>query len=85
MKICNYKSGSVHAGSNPGPVVYEKRVRPFERICHLVFCEVYIGLLVKAQHTSEKTKILMRFWVEHLKQENYLAHIGIVWRTLNGA
>jgi len=85
MKICNYKSGSIHGGSNSGLVGYEKRVRPFKRICRCVICEVSIGLLVKRQHTSDKTEMFMGFWLEHLEEEEYLAQIGIVWRTLNGS
>jgi len=73
MTICNYKSGSIHAGSNPASVGYGKRVRPFKRIRRLVFCEVSIGLLVQGKHTSEKTEMLMGFCLKHLK-EDYLSH-----------
>jgi len=48
MKIFNYKSVSIHAGSNSGSVGYGKRARPFKRIRRRVFCEVSIGLLGKA-------------------------------------
>jgi hypothetical protein len=84
MKISNYKSGSVHAGSNLGPVGYKKIMRSFKRLRRRVVCELSIGLLVKAKHTSGRSEMLVGFWLEHLEEEDNLEDIGIVGRIRNG-